>query len=79
MTVTGNKAQEIFDTLATDFNIYSVSYQYSETTYCTNTVITDREANIDNHYSEYKNVRYHNISRAEAKSNLKKGMPLVIA
>lgn len=80
MTVRDSKATEILDTLANDFNLYNVTFRYSETTFCSNIVLADSEEDIERAYSEYKDIIINHISVNSARYEIeKKHKPLAIA
>lgn len=58
-------------------NYFKVTFQYSETTYCTNIAIAENETKVNEHYKKYA---WHNISEAkdyEVLEAKRKGMPIV--
>ena len=52
-------------------NMYLVSFRYSEKVHCTNIVITDDTAKIDEHYSDRKREEW------EYDSYKRRGMPVL--
>lgn len=80
MTIRDSKATETLELLANDYNLYTVSYRYSENIFCSNIVIADKEEDIERAYSEYRNLAYGHISMNSARYEIeKKHKPLVIA
>ena len=56
---------------------YRVSFQYSETTYCTNIAKADNAEAVSDHYSRYA---WHKVSEADAgdiSEAERKGMPII--
>ena len=58
-------------------NMYLVSFRYSEKVHCTNIVITDDTAKIDEHYSEYEWFTYRKREDWEYDSYKRRGMPVL--
>lgn len=80
MTVRNNEATMTLDLLANDFNLYSVSFRYSENVWCSNIVLADSTEQAERYYSEYKDIIVNHISKASAKYEVeRKNKPLVIA
>lgn len=56
---------------------YSVSFQYSETTYCANLVKADDPEKIRAHYSKYAWYSISEATAGEVESARRKGMPII--
>ncbi len=56
---------------------YSVSFKYSETTYCTNIAHSENTEAVNAHYSKYEWVNVTECGESEAETAKRKGMPIV--
>ena len=56
---------------------FTVSFQYSESVYCTNIAIAENEQAINDHYSQYEWFSVSPATDAEVEAARRKGMPIV--
>jgi hypothetical protein len=56
---------------------YSVSFKYSETTYCTNLAHAENAEAVKAHYSKYEWVNVEECGQYEVETAKRKGMPIV--
>lgn len=56
---------------------YLVSFQYSETIYCTNIAAAEDINDVREHYSKYKWFDIKEASESEIESAKRKGMPVI--
>ena len=56
---------------------YSVSFKYSETTYCTNLAHAENQEAVKNHYSKYEWVSVEECGQSDIETAKRKSMPIV--
>lgn len=79
MTITNTReAEAILDSIGAD--IYSVTFRYSESVYCSNYCMADSEEDIRRAYSRYNDITITKANKDSARYEItKKHKPLVIA
>lgn len=56
---------------------YSVSFQYSEYTWCSNIAMAEDIQDVKDHYSKYDRVSISECADYEVTSAKRKGMPII--
>lgn len=59
------------------FNIYRVSFQYSETTYCSNIVKALNRQDVESYYSKYFWYHIQDATESDLSEADRKGMPVI--
>ena len=60
------------------YNIYRVSFQYSETTYCSNIAKALNRQDVENYYSEYPWYHIQEATESDLSEAARKGMPVIV-
>ena len=58
-------------------NIYRVTFQYSETTYCSNVALADSREAVEAHYSKYTWANIEEGTAADLEEAERKGKPVI--